>query len=162
MANTKVISYVGWILIAAALGFYIYGIGSAIFLSWSGKEIGENAYPAVLASTMGSMQALLLANLGMVLGISIAKPNSALANSVLLNSRTATQGQLTVPPPLEVREMVQLFALVIYLFALIGCLITWIHRGFAEDSKNIVALIAESGKMFIGVVLAYLTAVLSK
>lgn len=162
MANAKIISYVGWILIAAALGFYIYGISNAVCLSWTGKEISTNAYPAVLASTMGSMQALLLANLGMVLGVSIAKPNSALANSVLLNSRGATEGQQASPPPLEVREKVQLFALVIYLLALIGCLITWIHRGFSEDSKNIVPLIAESGKMFIGVVLAYLTAVLSK
>jgi hypothetical protein len=158
--NKPVIAYVGWLLLAAALGFYGYGIFEAVSLSWSavpGKEI--ILYPEVLSTTIGSIQALLLANLGMVLGISIADPGSGIAKAIMLNKSTVLK---TPPPPLEVKEKVQLFSLVLYIIVLITCLVTWIVNGFSLDPKNVVSIIPESGKMFIGVVLAYLTAALSK
>jgi hypothetical protein len=155
--NTRIAAYVGWLLIAAATAFYFYGIADAICLSWSKVPGSEPIpYPEVLSTTIGTIQALLLANLGMVLGISITNPKSGLANSLMLNK------EVQVDTPLQVKEKVQLVAVVIYVIALIACMITWGVNKFSNDSKDIVPIIAESGKMFIGVVLAYLTAVLSK
>ena len=155
--NTRIAAYVGWLLIAAAAAFYFYGIADAICLSWSKAPGSEPIpYPEVLSTTIGTIQALLLANLGMVLGISITNPKSGLANSLMLNK------EVQIDTPLQVKEKVQLVAVVIYVIALIACMTTWAVNGFSTDSKNVVSIIAESGKMFIGVVLAYLTAVLSK
>jgi hypothetical protein len=161
--KSPVVAYVGWLLIAAAALFYGYGIFEAIRISWS-PHTSESplAYPEVLSTTIGSMQALLLANLGMVLGISIANPNSGMARSLLLNKSEADRKLLAPPPPLEIKDKVQLVALIVYILALIACLVTWGKNGFSTDSKDVVSIISESGKMFIGVVLAYLTAVLSK
>ncbi len=158
--KNPIVSYVGWLLVAAAAIFYGYGMYEAITLSWSKVTSPTTIdYPEVLSTTIGTMQALLLANLGMVLGISIANPNSALARSLMLNKDVKL---LAPPPPLDVKDKIQLVALVIYILALIACLITWIVNKFSTDSKDVVSIISESGKMFIGVVLAYLTAVLSK
>jgi len=82
--KTPVIAYVGWLLIIAAAGFYGYGVFEAIRLSWSEVPIMENAFPQFLATTVSSMQALLLTNLGILLGISIAKPESAVAQQLML------------------------------------------------------------------------------
>jgi len=71
--KTVITSFVGWLLILSALAFYLYGIGDAIPLSWKGG-IGEGDYPEVINTTINSIQALLLTNLGIVLGISVTKP----------------------------------------------------------------------------------------
>ena len=159
--KSPVIAYVGWLLILAALGFYGYGIYEAIALSWKEVEIKDGDFPEVLSTTVGAMQALLLANLGILLGISIAKPNSNVARSLMLRTSRQREIDLAPPPPIEIKDKVQLFALVMYIFSLIACLITWGHKDFSTESKKVVSIISESGKMFIGVVLAYLTAVLS-
>jgi hypothetical protein len=156
-----IISYVGWLLVVAAFGFYVYGIYEAIILSWKETDIGEGQYPEMLSTSIGAIQALLLANLGILLGISIARPKSSVAKSLMLNSSKEKAVGSIPPPPLEIKDKIQLFALVIYIFSLIACLITWGHDSFLSDSKKVVSIISESGKMFIGVVLAYLTAVLS-
>jgi len=156
--NNNVIAWVGWLLLVSALGFYVYGIYEAVHLSWGETPIDKDAYPAVLSSTVGSIQALLLANLGILLGISIARPDSNVAKRMLLGKQDAAEAQ----SPLDLRDKVQLFALVLYIFSLIACLITWIHKDFSFDSTKVVSVVPESGKMFIGVVLAYLTAVLRK
>lgn len=158
MKNT-LIAYVGWLLLGSALFFYGYGIIQAIILSWSDSPIGENAYPEILSATISSIQALLLANLGIILGIAIAKPDSALARQVMLrNSEPATKA---IVSPLDLREKVQLVAVVLYILSLIACFIAWINNSLSSDSKQVVFIISESGKMFTGVVLAYVTAVLS-
>ncbi len=155
--KTSITSLVGWLLLISALLFYTYGIEQAIAISWDGK-VTTGDYPEVLQTCISSIQALLLANLGAVLGISVTKPNSALAQQVLFKPNSSSIATAALPAPLELKEKVQLFALIIYILSLIACLIVWIHSKFSTDSKLIVSIIPQSGQMFIGVVLAYLTA----
>jgi len=160
--KSSVITYVGWLLLLSAIGFYGYGIVEAILLSWSKTiPVDYDKYPETISTTISSMQALLLTNLGILLGISIAKPNSAVAKQLMLNSKNKIGLAVPLPNPLDIKEKIQLFALVIYILSLIGCLITWGHKSFSSKPEDVVAVISESGKMFLGVVLAYLTAVLS-
>jgi hypothetical protein len=159
--KSPIIAYVGWLLVLVALGFYVYGIYEAVALSWKEIDIEQSQYPEVLSTTIGAIQALLLANLGILLGISIARPDSSVAKSLMLSSFKERADGFIPPPPLQIKDKIQLFALVIYIFSLVACLITWGHDSFSTDSKKVVSIISESGKMFIGVVLAYLTAVLS-
>lgn len=67
-----------------------------------------------------------------------------------------------VPNPLAFREKIQLTAMVVYILSLIACLVTWAHDNFSSIGTDVLDTISQSGKMFIGVVLAYLTAVLGK
>jgi hypothetical protein len=160
--NNSILSYVGWLLLFATLGFYVFGIYEAIRLSWSALPGAETInYHPVLSSTIGAIQALLLANLGMLLGVSVSTPNSNIAHSLKLSASTANP-ELAPPPPMDIKDKIQLFALAMYIISLIACLLTWIVNNFSSDSKDVVSIIPESGKMFIGVVLAYLTAVLKK
>lgn len=160
--KNSILSYVGWLLLAVALGFYVYGIYTAIYLSWPpipeipNPDAKPLPFNEVLSTTIGSLQALLLANLGMLLGISIARPNSAVAHALKLNRAAITED----PKDPDVKEKIQLFALVLYVVCLVACFITWIRNDFISDPKEVVSVIPESGKLFIGVVLAYLTAVL--
>lgn len=160
--KSPVIAYVGWLLLASALGFYVYGIFEAVHITLGSKPLDDKSYSPVLSATMGSIQALLLANLGILLGISISKPGSGVAKQLMLNKSFKEDAIPDIPPPLELKEKVQLFAMVIYIISLIVCLIIWIKYDFSSDSKDVVSIIPESGKMFLGVILAYLTAVLSK
>ena len=158
--KSHLVSYVGWLLLLAAFGFYCYGIIDAIRLSLPGST-GPGTYHEVLLTTIGSLQALLLANLGMLLGISVVSPTSNVARALKLN-RADLATERSPAPPLDIKLTVQFFALAIYVISLIACSITWIMTDFNTDSTKVVAIIPESGKMFIGVVLAYVTAVLSK
>ncbi len=161
--KNPVIAYVGWLLILSAIGFYGYGIVEAILLSWSKTTpVDYEKYPETISTTISSMQALLLTNLGILLGISIAKPDSAVAKQLMLNSKIPLGIVPPLPNPLDIKEKIQLFALVIYILSLIACLITWGHNSFSSKPEDVVAVISESGKMFLGVVLAYLTAALNK
>lgn len=154
------IAYVGWLLIIAASVFYGYGILEAIALSVGDKSIDKDAYPAILSSTVSSVQALLLTNLGVLLGISVAKPGSAVARQLMLSGKISDQQKLEPTDPLELKDKIQLFALVVYVISLIICLIVWGMKKFSLESTVVVSVIPESGKMFIAVTLAYLTAVL--
>ena len=158
--KNPVVAYVGWLLIFAAISFYGYGIFEAIRLSWSVKPLGENDFPPFLSTTISSMQALLLTNLGILLGISIAKPESGVARQLMLGKTGKEILSAEIKDPLELREKIQLFSLIIYIISLIACMITWAKNDFSSNTTDVVSLIAESGKMFIGVVLAYLTTVL--
>ena len=74
--KNSIASYVGWLLLFAALGFYIYGMGQAIYLSWPLKSLPSptTIIPRLnpdlvpfwpeLAALLSSIQALLLTNLG--------------------------------------------------------------------------------------------------
>jgi len=160
--KSPIIAYVGWLLILSAIGFYGYGIVEAILLSWSKTiPVDYDKYPETISTTISSIQALLLTNLGILLGISIAKPDSAVAKQLMLKSKGQLGIAAALPNPLDIREKIQLFALIIYIISLIACLITWAYNSFSSKQEDVVAVISESGKMFLGVVLAYLTAVLS-
>lgn len=153
---------IGWILLLAIFGLYSYGLITAIDLSWTG-DIPEGKYPEALSTAINSMQALLLTNLGALLGIAVTNPASAIARTLKLRSASsAAQGAaLPAPPnPLNVREYIQLAALIIYVLGLIACTIGWGHDDFSSDSKHVIDVVSTSGKMLIGVALAYLTAVL--
>ncbi len=156
--KNPLVAYIGWLLILAAIGFYVYGLFEAIHLSWSTVPIKDTDFPPFLSTTISSMQALLLTNLGILLGISITKPDSVIARQLMLGKNDMEIKE--VKDPLEMREKIQLLSLVIYITGLIACMVTWAKNDFSSNPADVVSLIAESGKMFIGVVLAYLTAVL--
>jgi hypothetical protein len=155
---SKIITLVGWLLLVSALGFYAFGVYQAIAQTLVSSDSQPVKYPEFLATSIGSIQALLLTNLGILLGISVKAPTSGIARYLKLTG--GTQG--VTASPLELKEQIQLFAMVIYVISLIACLITWVSVDFVTDSKLVVSLITESSKMFIGVVLAYLTVVLNK
>jgi hypothetical protein len=159
--RNSVVAYVGWLLLAAALAFYVYGIEEAIRLSWSDTAISPTAFSPEIATTISAIQAVLLTNLGAVLGISVAKPNSAMARQLLLNRPTGETDR-EISNPLDMRDKIQLFAMIVYLLSLIAAVVTWRFNNFETDATKVVPLISESGKMFIGVVMAYITAVLAK
>lgn len=157
MGKNNVVAYVGWFLLTAALGFYVYGMYEVVSQTFcSGKQpikISE-----VLTTTLSSIQALLLANLGIILGISISKPESKVARAVLFNAGNSNLKE--VDSPMQIASKVQLFAVIIYILSLVICLVAWACKEFVTDAAKVVPVVSESGKMFIGVVLAYLTAVL--
>jgi hypothetical protein len=158
--NKLIVAVVGWLLIGATTAFYGYGIVKAISLSWAPDQAGgTNAatlpYPEVLSTLMNSLQALLLANLGAALGIAVSNKNSALAGVLKLTVKEETS-------PMDIKDKIQLWAVLLFLVALIACTVTWIHNGFSIDTKEVVPLIATSGQMFLGVLLAYVTALLSR
>lgn len=154
--------YVGWFLLICATGFYGYGIIEAICVSLKYKgNIPDDAYSPVLASFMSTIQGLLLTNLGALLGISVKDPNSPVARNMMLQKPVAQNSLVnTVGNPLQLREKIQLLALVMYVISLVACVITWAVEGFSSDSKEVVPVVSESGKVFVAVVLAYLTMIL--
>jgi hypothetical protein len=157
-----IVSSVGWLLLLTTLFFYGYSIFTAIDLSWPlGPGKAELPFNPVLATALGSIQALLLANLGMLLGISIVKPDSQVARALKLRKGQAGVDQAPLPP-MELKEQIQLGAMVIYIISLIACSITWVTNDFSENPNEVVPIISESGKLFLGVIMAYITAVLSK
>ncbi|PSL27465.1 hypothetical protein [Dyadobacter jiangsuensis] len=157
--KTSAIAYIGWLLVGVISLFYTYGIIEAIRISWGAGPIARE-YSEVLSAMVGSIQALLLANLGALLGISIADPSSNVARQLMLNRPTQQKANLNPPTASGVQEKVQLVAMVMYVISLIACLVTWIMEDFSSESENVVSVISNSGKMFIGVALAYVTAVL--
>ncbi len=170
MENKPIINLVGWLLLFSALGFFLYGIGYAIYLSWDGNV--EKEYAPALEGIIASLQALLLTNLGMLLGISVANPQSGIAQQLLLGrpAKGVEAQKLDLPDPLSLREKIQLFGLVVYVVSLIVCVVTWAVNDFPSGLSNdtttttkreVLPLIAASGKIFFGVALAYLTLVLT-
>lgn len=158
-----IIASIGWILLLGIFGIYGYGLITAIQLGWNG-DVPKDEYPEALSTAINSVQALLLTNMGALLGITITQPNSALARTLKLRtSFSLRQGVAAIPNPtnLTIRELIQLGALVIYVAGLIVCAIAWGHDGFVSDSTKIIDVVSTSGKMLIGVGLSYLAVVLS-
>jgi hypothetical protein len=162
--KTSIPALVGWLLLLSALGFYGYGIFEAIRLSWDGKGKSfddMNFIPGIISS----IQAILLTNLGAVLGISVANPKSALARQVLPQKDKAANGDNAntkdIVSPLDLKDKIQLFALSIYILSLIACLISWGNNNFVNDT-TISSVVSHSGQMFFGVILAYLSLIFSR
>ena len=135
----EIISYVGWLLLFSALSFYLYGITDAIIKTINATKENPALYPPFMSATIGSIQALLLANLGVLLGISVTNPNSNVARSLRLSGSRINLA-VSPPSPMELSQKIQLLALIIYILSLIACLVTWITKNFVDDSKLVVQL----------------------
>lgn len=168
--KTFITASVGWILLLGVFGLYAYGLTIAIQLTWTGN-IPTGKYPEALSAAVNAVQALLLTNLGVLLGIAVTKPNSPVARALMLQPATPPKpieggAQPAAFPvqvdPLTLRDQIQMAALAIYVIGLIACTITWAHNDFISESNKSIDVVTSSGKMLIGVALSYLTAVLRK
>ena len=166
--KTSITASVGWVLLLGIFGLYAYGLTIAIQLTWTGN-MPAGKYPEALSTAVNAVQALLLTNLGLLLGISVTKPNSPVARALMLQPATLPKQQdgdlkaaVAPPDPLTLRDQIQMAALAIYIIGLIACTITWIHNDFTSDSSKSVDVVTSSGKMLIGVAITYVTAVLKK
>lgn len=154
---------IGWVLIFAGILFYLYGVFFAINISWNaiqGTDGKLMKMPEGLDAAISSINALLLTNLGAVLGISVSVPGSALSRNILPGSQP--KGGAEIKEPMNSRELIQLICVIIFLVSVIACFITWIRLGFNSDPEVVLSFVSQSAKMFIGVVLAYLSFILGK
>lgn len=148
----QVPAIVGWLLLLIAFSLYVYGIYYAIFNADCSLEACKIPEPLdTLTSTIG---AILLTNLGAVLGISVAQPQSGLA------AKTLFVKQINIPPPLTKTEIIQYSAVILYLIVLIACFIKWATVGFSSDPLKVVPLISQNAKTLLGVISAYVAFVL--
>lgn len=140
-------SIIGWFLLLIALGLYLYGIYFAIFTV---PKKDDHVLPEILDTLTASIGAILLTNLGAVLGISITQPKSGLAAKALM-------AKVELPDPMTRREIIQFTAVLVYLVTLVACFVAWAISGFNDKGENAVAtLVSQNGKMLIGVISAYL------
>ena len=151
-------SIIGWFLLLIALGLYLYGVFFAIKISLQaniGKEIPE--LHEILDTLTATIGAILLTNFGAVLGISVTQPKSGLAGKMLIN-------KVELPDPMTRREIIQFFAVLVYLITLVACFITWAINSFHADdqAKPVATLVSQNGKMLIGVISAYVAFVLGE
>lgn len=160
--NKSILSFAGWLLLSTAIAFYIYGIGKAIAMSWTPlTEDQAKNFPVFLSSAVGSIQAILITNMGVLLGIAIKDPNSAVANQLTIFSGKPTSTINEVTPPLESQEKIQLFGVILLIISFVACMVVWAKRDFVDD-RTILPVIIESGKMFIGITLAYFSLLFTK
>lgn len=142
---------VGWSLLLIAFSLYVYGIYKAIYKPDCSSGVCK--IPEPLDTLVATMGAILLTNLGAVLGISVAKPHSALAAKTLLSEHDTN-------PDLTTTETIQYVAMLFYLVALIACFIKWAKENFSSDPSKVVSLISQNAKTLIGVITAYIAFVL--
>jgi hypothetical protein len=153
---------IGWFLILVALGFYLYGVYEAIAIAWEQKKNGENlvtVLPEGIDTILTSFNALLLTNLGIVLGISVTLPSSALSRNLIPRSSLHGAAGGEVRDPLNSREQVQLVCLIAFLLALCACFVTWLVKEVWQG-KTIVAYVSQSAKTLAAVLVTYLSFVL--
>lgn len=154
---------IGWFLIFLALGFYLYGVFEALVIAWEQKTNAQKVLittmPEGIDTILTSFNALLLTNLGIVLGISVTMPSSALSRSLIPRStlRGAAGGE--VQDPLNSREQVQMVCLLAFLLALCACFVTWLVKEIWQG-KTIVPFVSQSAKTLAAVLLTYLSFVL--
>jgi len=146
---------IGWLLLVIALGLYCYGIYWAIFLAY--QQDNKMVIPEPLDYITVTLGAILLTNLGAVLGISITNKNSALATRVLMLTPAKRKEDAA---PLEQREVVQLVAVVIYLISLVACFFAWLSHSLKHEENQVAEIVIQNGKSLIGVIAAYLAFVL--
>jgi hypothetical protein len=147
----------GWLLLLAGLAVYLFGIIDAMFLAKPVTTAGQTILkiPDALETITTSIGAILLTNLGVVLGISVSKPASGLAKLTLIDTK------IEVPDPVTMREMIQFAAVLVYVVSLIACGVYWAVKGFEISPDKMVALIPQSAKTLLGVISAYLAYVLA-
>lgn len=147
----KIAPFIGWILLIIVFSVYLFGIYSAVKLIniHSGKLLEP------LDTLTSSVDAMLLLNLGAVLGISVSKPGSGLAQILLINKPINE-----ISEPIKKREVIQIFSVLIYLIVLVTCFITWAFNCFSDDNEKVSILVMQNGKVLIAVITAYLAFVL--
>ena len=161
MSNSKVSSIIGWILLTFAAAIYAYGIIMATIQSLA----HSTKIPEPLDSIVSTIGAILLTNLGAVLGISVAKPQSALSRMTLISrpqttTLAATQAINPTDPATE-RELIQFVAVVFYLAVLVACFIVWAINTFRSgDPFPVVNIVEQNGKNLLGVIAAYVAFIL--
>jgi amino acid transporter len=142
----------GWILIYAALACYLLAIGYGLWLSWNSGNTAP-VIDEVIDTTITSLNTVLLTNLGVVLGISVAMPGSSLSRSFV--PRSTLRGAGEVDNPLNNRERIQLGALLVFILALIACLVTWIVVVLVKKG-HVAAFVGVASKTFIAIAIAYI------
>jgi len=94
--------------------------------------------PAFAITTISSVNGILLANLGTILGIGLG----------LRGGFRRLKDEKT--------SVAQLFAAIFYCFVLVGVFLYWATQGFTEDPEVIVKSIPEIGRTSIGIAIAVL------
>jgi len=154
-------SVIGWFLLLIALGLYLYGVSAALFnlnlipqKDATGHITGYDL-PEILDTLTATIGAILLTNLGAVLGISVMQPTSGMAAKVLIT-------KIDLPDPITRREIIQLIAVLVYLVTLVACFVKWALSNFDNDpaKDHVATLVSQNGKMLIGVISAYVAFVL--
>jgi disulfide bond formation protein DsbB len=161
MSNSKVSSIIGWILLTFAAAIYAYGIIIAITQSLA----HSNKIPEPLDSIVSTIGAILLTNLGAVLGISVAKPQSALSRMTLISrpqtTNLAAPQAIIATDPATDRELIQFVAVVFYLAVLVACFVVWAVNTFRSGEPiPVVSVIEQNGKNLLGVIAAYVAFIL--
>ena len=150
---------IGWLLLTVALAIYVYGIYTAILNPFAVKSPTGGPdilkMPEALETVTTTIGAILLTNLGVVLGISMTNRQSGLANIAFLSAK------VDLPDPVTQRELIQFVAVLIYIVTLIACGVDWAVHTFKEKPDAVVELIPQYGKTLLGVITAYLAFVLS-
>jgi hypothetical protein len=155
----NVVAIIGWLLLAAGIGSFIYGIYFAIFLSYEVEEHGLTVLkmPETLEAITTGVGAILLTNLGAMLGISITQPAAKTTRIAFAPSAM----RITVIDPPTIRDWIQTGAVLIYVIALVACGIKWASATFKATPDLVVPLISQNSKTLIGVVSAYFAFVLA-
>ncbi|MBE5322284.1 hypothetical protein IM793_24255 [Pedobacter sp. MR2016-19] len=153
----NVIALIGWLLLLSGLAVYLYGVTFAIFFSTSVVENGTKVLkiPDALETVITTIGAILLTNLGAILGISIMKPNAAIAKIAMVGK------DIELPESITVREKNQIAGVLFYIITLIACGVKWASATFKEVPNPVVVLIPQYGKTLIGIITAYLAFVLA-
>lgn len=154
--RTQIASLAGWLLVLFTSLIYLYGVGFAIFNPLD--KDGSAYIPEPLDNIVSTIGAILLTNLGAVLGISVAKPNSAFARFPLLVGQKGI-----APDPVSQRETIQYIAVIVYMVVLVACFFKWASVAFVKDGdpKKVVPIVIQNGKNLIGVIAAYAAYILS-
>lgn len=147
--KNQIAAIVGWFLLLIVFGIYLYGIYYAI---------ANTQLPGPFDALLSSIGAILLTNLGAVLGISVTNLGSSLAQLVIPGSTRSIE----IPDPLSQREIIQYVSLIIYLLVLVVCFAVWIKSGFAnsEEPNKIASIVEQNAKILFGVITAYIALIL--
>jgi hypothetical protein len=155
-------SIVGWLMVLLAFGLYVFGLGYAIYHSFNGSAAnGQLSFPEPLDLMLSSLSAIFLTNLGAVLGIAVANPQTALARNVL-PQRAKDANPAADDAQMELREKIQYWAMIVFLIGMVACFVAWAFRGFSSAPDKVLSVIPQQAKMLIGVMSAYMAFVLGR
>lgn len=147
-------SLIGWFLLISALGIYIYGIWAEIDKYCHN---GNGIIHSELKDLIITLQTMLLANLGALLGISVANPQTSTAKKILFLTPSPGEEKRATDPK-DVKMQIQLIASAVFLVSLVACVIAWIATDVKSPDEG--SIVIHSVRMFLGTVLAYVAALI--